>query len=479
MYRAYLLSLAAAIAIAPIARALWLWVTSENGVTLLTSDQAPELVSLLVAVLWAAALLVGQNRGPALLPPFLLYALATNDLKRSNTLLRPVATATAGSGLAAAITAGFAGAALMSAGAASVPGMLGFIVAGVATGAIATLCSIVGQAFPRTATLLGLGVLVVALLGSAMSMPLANTPWGWIALAYPVADEAPIHVILVLARLSALTLCFALFTPRMLNSLSIDRLASQAAKWDAAVAFSSTLDFSLTATVYQERPRFGRRVRAVRYAQGLPLAFFLRDAIGLIRTPRRLATAVATTVAAGVLLSLAFMLPAHTVSLAALAAVLLYFATGVFGQGLRHATHVGSDYPLYGINDRTLIIYHASFPLASLGTLVIATVLAGSVFTGTAVWAPLSGAVALVLFGVLVRLNASLKGPLPARLLAPVESPAGDLSIVAQLIWAFGEPLVALLAGAAVGIAPSSPFPLIAVAAWVLTVSVLRWRHRR
>lgn len=71
--------------IVPVARAVWLSATSAVGLAAFASPAAPGVTVLVVAALWAGALVLGRDRGPALLAVFLTHALATSDLPRSET----------------------------------------------------------------------------------------------------------------------------------------------------------------------------------------------------------------------------------------------------------------------------------------------------------------------------------------------------------------------------------------------------------
>ncbi len=476
---AYLLLMVAAIAMAPVIRALWLGSTSTAGLMLLTADQAPDAVSSLTALIWSSALLLGRLRGPALLPPFLLYAVANSGMKRSLALRRPVIQAAAWASLLSVSVAGFSSAALLTSGHAGILGILGFLGAALTAGIIGALLALVGQALPRTATCIGIGIIAVASLGGTSPRSSPFLPWAWAGAAYPVEGAGAECALLPLAGLTALALVLIVFTSRMLNSLNFHQLGSQAAKWDAVVTFSSTLDFSLAATVYRAGPRFGSRIRAVRTCSHLAMTFLVRDAIGLLRTPVRLVVALGMTIASGVLLSTASITASSAVLPATGAALVLYLATGVLGQGLQHAAHVAADYPLYGISDRTLVVYHALFPFFVSALLVSATVVACSAGSVGVLGTPVLETLALVVLILLTRLGAALKGPLPPRLLTPIETPAGDLSIVAQLAWAFGELLLAILAGMTAAIIPLTPVPALVMIVYVTIIAAVRWRKRR
>lgn len=348
-----------------------------------------------------------------------------------------------------------------------------------------TLCALMGQAFPRTAEAIGVAILTVlaflavlaAVAGTFAGLPLsprAVTLWGAHTLAW----------------LGVICAALVYLTPLALNKLSSKRLESQAADWDAAVTFSSTLDFSLTATVYRQRPRTGQRLRAVYPRLKLPLVFLIRDAVGLLRTPKRLVLAVLTVVVASAFLQASSLsLTSFPVSLllTAAAGLLLYGALGTLGQGLRHAAHAVADYPLYGISNRVLIAYHAAFPLTS-SLVIVAGATALSAFVvlpgfpaptpGISFLAGLLNGTPLVTLVLIARLTADLKGPLSPRLLAPIDTPFGDLSIVVRLAWALSGPLLAVIAGITVALLPVSPVPLIMTVACMLAALLRLWGGR-
>lgn len=465
-YFAYLLVMVAITAIAPVARMLWLKATGPLGSTLLTSAGLPWFLVLVAIVFWAGALLVGSYRGPTLRSPSLLHALLSSDLRYSESLRGALVRAATLTLLVTAAVAGFTGAALLHLGLESVAGVLVLLVAACAVGVIATLCGLIGQAHPRAATSVGLIALAAVAAAAVTVIPT------------PTLNPSGHFLAVGAAGLIAVAATLAAFTPQMLNGLGYERLMQQATNWNAAVTFSSTLDFSLAATVYQERPRVGRRLSAVRELRSLPLVFLLRDAVGLLRTPGRLLGAVGASTSVGVLVSLSVAAPEFRMLLSAGAALLLYLAAGALGQGMRHAAQVAADYPLFGLSGRKLVAYHCVFPLVSAVTLVTGANVATALTTGIPMWGPVLNGLTLTLLILAIRLGAALRGPLPPRLLAPIESPAGDLSIIVQFAWAFEAPLVALLSGMALALLPLTPLPLLAAVTWVTVSCVIRWRHR-
>ena len=78
------------VVVVPVARAVWLSASSANGVMALGSSAASEWAGVVAAALWSDALLLGRDRGPALLPPLLTQVLGSSDLPRSTTFRAPL-----------------------------------------------------------------------------------------------------------------------------------------------------------------------------------------------------------------------------------------------------------------------------------------------------------------------------------------------------------------------------------------------------
>lgn len=67
-FLAYMILMVSLVTVAPVMRAVWLSATSAEGLAVFASAAAPEVTVLVVAGLWASALLLGRDRGPALCP---------------------------------------------------------------------------------------------------------------------------------------------------------------------------------------------------------------------------------------------------------------------------------------------------------------------------------------------------------------------------------------------------------------------------
>lgn len=177
LYVIYAVFMVLLITVAPVVRAVWLSATSAAGVALFASPAAPGMAVLVTAVLWASALLLGRDRGPALLPPFLTHALGTSDLPRSEILRVPLLQAGAIVTVLTTLAAALVGGSLISHGLTGPLGLGLFVLAGILVGAITTVAWLAGQAFPRVAIPVALGVLALGLLAALIPAVQPFTPW--------------------------------------------------------------------------------------------------------------------------------------------------------------------------------------------------------------------------------------------------------------------------------------------------------------
>ncbi len=474
LFVAYAVLMVLLIAIAPVVRAVWFSATSAVGVALFASSAASGVAVLITAVLWSGALLLGRDRGPALLPPFLIHALGTSDLPRSVVLRGPVlragALVTATTTCAAALVAG----SLASHGLTGALGLGVFVLTGVVVGIVTTVAWLAGQALPRLALPIALGVIVLGVVAALVPAAQPFTPWGWVGVAYPGRGSTP--PVIGLVALAAGSIAVA---PPLLNGLRVAELIAQATRWESASTFAASLDLSTAAALYQAHPHLGRRLRAVRPARPLWARFLIRDAVGAIRTPGRLIAGVLALAAAGTLLTLALTPAAPGCLLGALAGLLAFAGLGPLTDGIRHAASVASDLPLYGIGDEHLLANHALFPLAVVVVVLLAAAAICAIVIGVTALAPVLSSFALGLLALLARVGNALKGPMPPALLTPVPTPAGDVAAAARVAWSLDGVLLATAAGASAALTVGSPYPLIATAAFLVSIGVHRWRHRR
>lgn len=474
-YTFYAILLVAVIVITPTLRALWVIAGSSTGVTVLTSPHAPGVVSTITAVLWAGGLLWGRKHGPALLPPFPLYAVTSSGIRRSAVLRRPLIRSAA---IIIAVLAGSAvlvGSVTISHGEAELRDVTVFIAAAIATGIVTTLMWLVGQVFPHAAVPVGLSVLALA--GASLLLPRFSVfaPWVWMGATYPSTGSATLALVGLAAAAGTL---FAM-TPTLLNRLTGMQLSAQAAQWERATTFSFSFDFPSATAVYQATPRVGRVIRAIVPHRHRWVTFIARDAVGQLRTPGRSVGAIVTTAFGAALMTLTFLPGAPSALLAGGAAILTYAASGPLSSGLQHAARVAGDYPLYGISDRHLVFLHAIFPLTVLLIILPVSAIATALVSGQTWGLAMLEACALGILTLALRLSSSLKGPLPPILLTPVSTPAGDVSVVLQLGWAFSDPLIAILGAIAITMLPLTPLPVILVTSWTAALILVRWMRRR
>lgn len=472
-FLAYMIVMVSLVTVAPVARAVWLSVTSAEGLAMIASANAPAVTVLVVACLWASALLLGRDRGPALLPPFPTHALATSDLPRSATFRGSVVRAGALATALATLAAGLIGGSLASNGLADPLGAVMLLVAGALVGTVATVAWLAGQAFPRAAVPVALGVIALGAFTAAIPIMQPFTPWGWVGLLYPGSGSP--HT---LAALTALTATLVAAVPALMNRLELEGLMVQAARWDSATTHATGMDFAAAATIYQGRPHLGRRLRAVRPMGRRPAVFLIRDAIGAVRTPGRLIVGILALATAAMLMTLAFAPATPGWALGAAAGLILFAALGPLTDGIRHAAIVAADFSLYGISDEQLLANHALFPLTVIVIVLLVAVVVCSTIAGIGAAAPIVSSLALGVFTLIARVGNALKGPLPPALLTPIPTPVGDLGAAMRMAWALDGVLLAGAAGASAALAFESPLLLAGVAVILIGVGINRWRHR-
>ena len=474
-YAIYAFILVAVIIIVPLIRTLWAVASSPSGVEVLTSANAPGMVSLLIAVLWVGGLLLGRKRGPALFSPFLLHTLTNSSIRRSVALRRPLLYSTAIIVVACVGSALLVGMVLFSHGQAQLWGVMAFVATAMATGVVAAVMWLAGQVFPRAAFPLALTVLVLAGLSLSMPQLLAVTPWGWVGATYPPSGAATLPVV----GTAVLAAALVAITPVLLDRLTGMQLGAQAAQWERATAFSFSFDFRAASSVYEAAPRLGRSIRAIRPSRHRWTTFFIRDVVGQARTPGRSLGAIVAIVLAGVLMTLSYLPGWPSVLLAGATGVVIYGASGPLTKGIQHAASVAGDYPLYGISDRCLVLIHALFPLAALLAVLPIAATATALASGAPMRLALIGTCAIGVLALTLRLSSALKGPLPPSLLTPVNTPAGDLSIVMQAGWALSDPLLAILGALTITMLPITPIPFALLATWTTALTLVRWNKRR
>lgn len=449
-YAVYACVLLLAIVGVPVVHAMVLALSSPAARGALTSSAAgPTLVGT-VGLLLAALVLVGQVRGPALVSPFAVAAVASTDLPRRVALRSPFLASAAV--LAGAFVSLAAVVAVASRPAGSPWSPTVELVAGAAAlGALASVVWLLGQrlAPAHAAGLAGLlaGLAALLVLGVTLLPGLAAT---------------------ALPSVALLALVAAATVPRLLDALAGSTLLDQARRWEAAGAASSAGDLSGALAQLRVRPRAGRRWWAVR-GRSTVTRFLVRDLVGAARTPARCVGASLVLVLSGAVMAYGLVVGAVLGPVVTAAgSVLAYLALGAFSDGLRHAVEAAAAPALYRHGARALCALHCAAPtacglvLTGLGASVAAA--AGGVTVPVALSTAATVA-ALACFLVLDRLRDSARGPLPLALLAPVPTPAGDVSGVAVLLWQADAVLLAgLVAALACSVAGSAGPVLVALA---------------
>ncbi|MCU1480730.1 MAG: hypothetical protein JWQ19_1516 [Subtercola sp.] len=470
----YMVFMVALVAIAPVGRAVWLSAVSPGGLAVLASPAAPNIAALIVAVLWACALLLGRDRGAVIRPPFLTHALATSDRPRTEAFRGPLLRSGGLVTAACTITAGFVGASLAQHALTDLLGVISFMSVGAFVGVIATVLWLAGQVFPRPAISVAVALLAFGALTAAVPGLQAFTPWGWAGLAYPSNSNPPAPV-----ALTGLTVAVVAATPWLMSRLRLNAMTVQAARWHSATTHATGMDFGAAATIYQGRPHIRRRTRAVRLRGQLAWIFFIRDAIGATRTPGRLIVGVLALIAGGVILAFAFAPAAPGWLLGAAAGLAVFVGLGPVSDGIRHAAVVSADFPLYGISDEQLMLRHAIFPLIVTVIVLLAATVVCSLIIGTSPGAAIAGALSLGLLGLVVRIVNALKGPLPPILLTPIPTAMGDPMAAVRMAWALDGLLLAALVGTSAALAVGAPLLLLTAAGIVIGSGIFRWRSRR
>ncbi|WP_156156804.1 hypothetical protein [Microbacterium azadirachtae] len=466
----YIVAIVAFAVVVPLLMLLWSWLVTPVVISALLSGGAPKSTTIVCVLLCAAGFFVGRLRGPAVRPPFLTFAFSTSPLRRNLAFGGPVARAV---GLVVAVVI-FAGAilsaAMWSTGHVEPVSGAAFVVASVASGLLVGSTWLLGQIFPRFSLAAGVALACLGATSTIFGPIVPYLPWYWVANAYPVEGS-------VFSAFSLLLLAagFMAFAVAQMEKLNRDGLLAQAQLWDTAQVFASTFDLESASAVYRARPKRFRTVSAVRSYSSQWLRFVVRDALGAARTPLRATTGAVLLAGAGAVIGLG---PAPMPFWGGAAGLLAYLGVGPLSDGLRHAVAMSADLPLYGVSDRALVSYHAAFP--AIGTAIFLGV--GSVITST--WGSglfnlqLTATTAvLVLLTVAVRVCASVKGPMPVSLLAPVSTPMGDLGAIVRLLWLFDAVVLAALGGAFA--ATAAWYPACVELVLVVLLIMWRWSKRR
>lgn len=477
-YVVYATVLVVAIVVVPLVRGVVVGLSGPEVIGVLAAPPAARGAGVVVGLLLAALVLLGQVRGPALTTPFFTVAVAGTDLPRRLTLRRPFCTAAtlllASSVLVTAVLAWVlhdaAGASASAAGA--------LVLGAAALGLLAAVTWLLGQRLgpARAAWLAGT---LAAVTGLHALVPAVGilAPGGWFAALWPVTGAVPSWAEpLALPVLVATALLSVAAVPRLLDALGGVELLAQARRWETAGTSVSAGDLAGALGQLRPPPRTGRTWWAVR-GRSTVTRFLVRDLVGALRTPARAVGGALSLVLAGALLAagLEGTGPLGRVA-AAGGAVVGYLALGVVSDGFRHAAEAAAAPALYRHSTGGLFALHAALPTAC--ALFLTGVGAAAVAGPDLVVGP--AVAALGCFLVLVRARDSAKGPLPPQLLTPVPTPAGDASGVAIVVWQADALIVSALVAAGASSAPDALTTLLVVALGALGAGLgARTRLRR
>ncbi len=471
-YFAYALGITLLVVAAPLARDIWLLVTTPQAVAALSSAHASVVIACTVYGLWGASLVAGTSRGPAILPPVLVAILVESTIPRRRVFRRTMTTA----GLCTIVTCSLAAAVcaggLVDSASISTASGLAFVTAGALVGVVTLVAWLLGQAFPRASR--GAALLMAALGIAPLLRPGFGVlvPWAWPAQVFRDGPTVP-----ALGPLLGLSSLLATTVPAVLEHLDGDDVLLQARRWDTAMAHLTSLEMSSVASTFTRPPSMGRRLPGALPSRSTIGMILLSDLVGSIRTPGRLVAGLLLLACSGVAVALSHEESGWSLACAALAGLLVYAGIGKLADGLYHAARASSDYPLYGISDSRLVIAHALFPgLSVVFTTLVATGIAdgsGQRWRESLIACTVTAAAALV-----ARASDAVRGPTPLFLLTPAPSPMGDPMPLFRLFWALDAPVLSALAGCAAVVVTSNPTPAILVVGVVTVTFVVRWLRR-
>jgi len=495
-YALYVAALLLVVVGVPLARGVVLALARPEVVEALRAPGGARAAGLVAGLLPAALAVLGQVRGPALLDPFFVTALAGNDLPRHRTLRVPFLVASGWLTIGVLVAAALLAVPLtlapgtldgaQAAGRSPLPGSgspvdaLPVLLAALATGALSAVSWLAGQRAGRRAAwvlpaALGAGAILPALPGLSRSAVSWVLPAGWFTHAWPsVAPSAgsaasPVGPTVLDgepwwgAGLLVLLACLVgTGVPRLLDGLRGGVLLDQARRWSSVTVAVGAGDLSEAGERLGLLPSgFARRRRAVR-ALPTTARWCWADLVGALRTPGRLVLGSLLVAASGGALAVVVGLPG---SLrwwcGGLVAAVCCTALGPWSDGLRHAAEAAAAPPLYGCSTTRLFWLRSLLPAAAALVLTaVGVLLSGHASSGVFTAAPV-----LALLLVLVRVHRSARGGLPPSALTPVPTPAGDLAGVLVLAWNIDWALLAglggvasvTLAGALSGSSPRSP----------------------
>ncbi|WP_236558394.1 hypothetical protein [Pseudoclavibacter sp. 8L] len=491
-YRAYLAGAVVLVAVAPLARMLFIALLEPASIAWLTSPAFAEQLRVLSAAVVPLGLLVGTTRGPALLDPFATVTLGSNHVPRRRSLRRPFRRSVLAASVGTGILVCLLGAALVVGSGAPLVPVACFAAAAVALAYLGVVAALVGQVIGSLrawVAAIALGLLGVSPLGvgawfgsiwtGVVGRSGGNGQGLHSALEGFLGHDGGLSLVLVGALALLGVLAAALVSvPRLLDRLRGDALLRQARRREAAAFAAAAGELSGASAAYRELPSVGRGLHAV---VGGPrvLSMLVRDAVGALRTPQRTAFGLVGVVVAALLMGLAVS-PSAVTALAALGgSILMFLALAPFTEGFRHAADAAAGAAVFGTPTAEQFLLHAVFPLIVILLVVGVTLLVSSGGGGGA--APLLASLAMVA----VRAYEAGRGHLPPLLLTPMPSEVGDVSVLARLVWQLDSVIIAALLGLATTMLWTVGLPVVSVVlllagAFVLALATRsRLRHLR
>lgn len=475
-YRIYACVMLAITVGAPVARAATLWAAGRLPAE--ATAIPPETVLAIVAALAVLAGLCvagGAHIGPARASLPDLDLLFATPGSRARRLARAVVRTGAWCALLGAACGGVLGAAL-TASSGFAPWHSLPVLGGAATGLLLALAALVGQHGRTVRAAVSGGLLA----GGATAGVLAA---GGVAAAL---GAAPSLGLAVLAAVLLLGAAGALGAPALMRSLGIETLRSQALLHRAVAAAALTAD-SRTALARLGAPvRFGRSLswRPHRSRSG-PLRglrlIAVRDLVGLMRTPLRTILAVCAAGLGGALAAMAILGSAAPLPVPVLgAAATLMTSAGASGlmRGYRAAADGAGGALLLPYPVPSLLVAHLAVPATLVLGAAAAAAWAAAGAMGLSPLLTTGIAIGVGACGVAVAAATALQGPLPMRMLAPVQTPAGDASGLVVLGWMLSGPIAAALSGALIALSWSVAPVWVGIAASAAAVVVCGWWWR-
>jgi len=439
-------------------------------------------IGVLLSALW-----VGRFQGPITLEPFFALLLAATDAPRSRTLWRKFAKVAAVIGVVFIVLVAI-GITAHPAPAGIAPAFAFAGVIGLCAGVLIAMFALVGQAGSPPSRLVTTAVLIAVALATGLLSP---------APALLLGTTLP-GLTVRLAAVSALVL---LVVPHLLRRLSLSGLLAAGQRWHSATTAVNVGNFAQALDLYKALPQWGRKWPAVPTNSGRalrPVAQYLRaDTFAALRTPGRFWAGVAFQLVGWFLLWLGFGASAGASTLgwisAAIGGVIIYLSSGIFTDGFRYTAQLSRSPALYRYRSTKLLSLHGLFPLAmnlicaaaALGIMALSplsnasvAVSGDTVATGNP-WAlaavPIMAMPIMAVLPVVLRAFDSAKGDLPMELLAPIDSPMGDMSGLIVLLWQADAVVLMLTISAGLAWLATSGFVAIltGIAATFLVITLL------